>query len=336
MAGAGERDFVWAKACGVVGKAFLGRRLSRLYSVARLSELDRLAFPDSPSNLPEKELSARFERKLAERAASRVVALVSLFAAPPGALVRLVRAFEYADLTRCLAALAAGDAAGPEPTPIGRFRTLRFDAYPDLDRMTSDTEFAWVPSAFTSADALVETESELDRRYYRLLWEDVSRLGGADREPFEEIVAEEVVLKNIVWALRLRVYYGIEGSGVEGRLLDLSRHGVSLAADARSTAAFSLDRPEDWRLWKRSYLLSDAAQGDSWRVDPRLVQNAAARSLYRTARRLFRFSPGSAGAIACFAKLVQYEEDILTSVAEGLALGRNAREVVSHLAGESA
>jgi hypothetical protein len=49
------------------------------------------------------------------------------------------------------------------------------------------------------------------------------------------------------------------------------------------------------------------------------------------ARLYFRRRPISIDTPACFIKLKQYEEDLLTSVAEGLGLGIPGRDVFSLL-----
>ncbi|MFA6505959.1 MAG: V-type ATPase subunit [Treponemataceae bacterium] len=331
MRGAGQRAYVWAKACGIIGKTYLGARTSQLFPITRLAELDRLLFPSSPLELPERELSARLERRVSDRAASRTVGIVSSFKKPAAALVRLISAYEYADLARTLAAVAAGERNPPEVTDIGSFRTVHFEAYPDVAKMTFRTEFSWLAEKKVSPESLVEIETDLDRRYYYALWSEIVDLPRSDRNVFQELVSEEISLKNIVWALRLRVYYGIEGEDLARRLVDVKYKGHSLADDAIRIGDFALDRKEDWKNWKRRYLLNEEKPGEFWKIDPRRVQNAASRRLYSRARCLFRMNPSSLGAVACFAKLVQFEEDLLTSVAEGLCLGLSPRDVVAAL-----
>lgn len=331
MRSTGELAFAWAKASGIIGKTFIGSRCSLLFSVSRLSELDRLLFPDDPSDLPERELSLVLERRISDRAVSRTLRIVSVFSSPPAAVERIVSAYEYSALSRCLAAVVSGDRQCPDAPKLGAFGTVRYDAYPDVAKMTAGTEFSWIAEALAGGASLVDMETELDKRYYSSLWEGIGALSGADRAVFEELIAEEIELKNIVWALRLRSYYGIEGAELERRLVDVKRNGGSLADEARRTAGFALDRRADWKRWKRRYLLNDEVAGESWKADPRRVQNLAAGRAFRLARSLFRGNPFSLGSIACFAKLMQFEEDLLTSVAEGLVLGIAPKDVVASL-----
>ena len=326
MATGGERAYAYAKACGILGKSFLARRASVLRNVSRPADLDRLVFPESPLDLPERELSSRIERRISERAASRIVKIVSIFEKPQPALVRLVRAYETADLKIHLSALASGDREPPPFVDIGRFQTVNFNAYPDLPRMVAGTEYEWIRD-IPAASTIVDLHTELDLRYYRALWKEILDLPRHDRAGFEELVAEEIALKNVAWTLRLRTYYAAGGEEIEKRLVDVDRDGKSLASDAR--AAFSLDLAsrDDWRGWKRERLLNPAHPGESWKADPRYFQNEAAKHLYRKARILFRRKPFAVDSTACFIKLMQFEEELLISVAEAVSLGIPAADV---------
>lgn len=330
MRGRGEQAYAWAKASGIIGSSFLARRLFPLLALNRPSDLDRLLFPDAPLQIPERELSVALQRRIAERSASRSRAIVECFSTPSAPLVRLLRAYECADLKGSLAAAISGARTTPPHADLGRYALLRWEAYPDIKRMAAGTEYSWIaPPA--SDSALVDVESELDKRYYASLWADVCGLPRSERLGLEALVAEDISLRNVVWSLRLRTYYGLSGDELDRRLLDIKRGKASLAADARASADFALDHREDWKRWRRYPLLNVESAGGSWRVDPRAVQNAAARRLYAIARRVFRFYPFSVASIAAFIKLVQFEEDILTSVAEGLSLGLSAKEVISVL-----
>ncbi|OHE67313.1 MAG: hypothetical protein A2Z99_04780 [Treponema sp. GWB1_62_6] len=244
--------------------------------------------------------------------------------------MRLVRAYETADLKTHLAAFAAGDPQSPSFVDIGRFATVKFDAYPDLPRMVAGTEYAWLPET-PAASAIVDLQSELDIRYYRSLWSEILSLPRRDRAGFEELTAEEIALKNAAWTLRLRTYYAAPVEEIEKRLVEGARAGKSLTADARAAFSLSLDARDEWRGWKRERFLNPAVSGESWKLDPRHFQNEAAKYLYRKARLLFRRRPFAVDSTACFIKLMQFEEELLTSVAEAVSLGISADDVVKTL-----
>jgi hypothetical protein len=103
-----------------------------------------------------------------------------------------------------------------------------------------------------------------------------------------------------------------------------------LAADAEACLDLPLDTYAPWASWKRvGFLNTD--HGEGWKADPRYFQNAASKYLYQFARHYFRLHPFSIDTAACFIKLKQFEEDLLTSISEGLGIGMSSRDVFSLL-----
>jgi len=103
--------------------------------------------------------------------------------------------------------------------------------------------------------------------------------------------------------------------------------GPSLAAEAVQSLDFPLDTRSSWRGWKWEKLLNREQASSHWTADPRHFQNAASGYMYKLAMRSFHRSPMSVSAVFCFIKIKQFEEDLLTSIAEGLALGLDSANV---------
>jgi vacuolar-type H+-ATPase subunit C/Vma6 len=200
--------------------------------------------------------------------------------------------------------------------------------------MVRDTEFEFLSSVPTGeGDAGIALQTRLDQHYYTTLWESLYRLKPRDRTGIAVILSEEISLRNVVWALRLRTYYGMSGDEVREKLIDPGDR-PSLAADAEVSLELPLDTREPWASWKRAAFLNPD-QGGMWTADPRYFQNAASKHLYQLARHYFRRRPFSIDTAACFIKLKQFEEDLLTSIAEGLGIGMTSRDVFALLEFES-
>jgi vacuolar-type H+-ATPase subunit C/Vma6 len=344
MPGAGERAYVYAKACGIIGKSFLGKRMSRLGGLTRLSELDRLVFPQASRDLPERELLVDLEKRIIGRSVKQILAVVDSFSKPPQLILRLVKSYEYGDIKSVLNALGGGNTGTPAKPPfftdLGRFGAVRFAAYPDLNAMFKGTEFEFLLKEKLDSAAEGETsdlQTKLDQHYYTSLWESLKALPRNDTRCIGNIIAEEISLKNAVWALRLRTYYHMSAEEVRGRLVSVprGRGRGSLAEDAAASLSMALDNYADWEKWKRAAFLNPPHPGEAWTADPRYFQNAAAEYLYRLARSCFRRRPLSIDTSSCFIKLKQFEEDILTSVAEGLGMGMPAGDIFALLELES-
>jgi hypothetical protein len=346
MPGTGERAYVYARACGIIGKSFVGKGMAALGGLTRLSELDRLVFASEARDLPEKELLPDFERRVMNRAAAQIVAIVNFFRKPPELLVRMVRDFEYADLRRALAAAAAGEKTAPAVTGIGRFATIDFAAYPRFDQMLAGTEFGFLLEDINklSGGSPALIQNKLDRHYYGALWNSLLKLAPRDRSAIGRILAAELSLRNAAWALRMRFYYGMGAEQTRDYLVCIPAAGGSiaprrmvrfkgaakptLADDALASLDMALDNPSDWARWRWAKFLNRSVPGEVWTADPRFFQNAASRYLYRLAWLSFRRRPFALDTSACFIKLKLFEEDLLVSVAEGISLGMGSRETL--------
>jgi hypothetical protein len=300
-----------------------------------LAEFDRLVFPEASRELPGQELLLDLEGRILRRTVRHVLSVIDSYSRPPELLVRQLRSCEYADLKTCLHHISAGRSLPSGLSDIGHFRTVRFEAYPDLGAMLGGTEFDFILAQDTGAIASAKfdftpLETELDQRYYSLLIRSARCLSASDRLFAEAILAEEISLRNCVWALRLRTYFNKTQEETEHYLMGIKMK-TSLSAEARQMLNFPLDTRSAWKGWRWERLLNPKQEGEDWSADPRYFQNAASRHIYRLSRRCFNRMPFSVSSIFCYIKLKQFEEDLLTSVAEGLGLGMGSNDVIQLL-----
>jgi vacuolar-type H+-ATPase subunit C/Vma6 len=331
----GERAYTYAKACGIIGKSFVGKRISALKGIRSPSELDRLVFPEAHRELPGKELLSDLEKRIEKRAVDQILTIINSFLKPPELFIRQLRVYEITDLKTCLHHIAGGIKTLPSLCDIGHYRTIRFEAFPDLAAMLHGTEYQFILSKDVktlqpdSAEfALIETG--LDICYYRDLIESLRHLSGEDRAAAQRILADEISLRNCVWALRLRTYFKKTAAETGGYLMNISTQTApikDLAAEAFKLLELPLDSRASWKDWKWEKFLNPERQGERWDVNPRYFQNAASQYLYRLARRCFHSASMSLSTVFCFIKLKQFEEDLLTSIAEGLSMGMGSADV---------
>jgi vacuolar-type H+-ATPase subunit C/Vma6 len=86
-----------------------------------------------------------------------------------------------------------------------------------------------------------------------------------------------------------------------------------------------------WKDWKWESMLNKENPNEHWSANPRHFQNAASQYLYRLTLRSFHLNPMSVSSFFCFIKLKQFEEDFLTSIAEGFSLGMDSLGVFNLL-----
>jgi len=364
----GERAYSYAKACVIIGKSFIGKRLSALGKLQTIKEFDRLVFPESSRDLPGKELLSDIENRISRRTVRHILSVIKAYSQPPELLVRQLRACEYADVKTCLHYIESDKthsntdeaSAPPALSDTGRFGTVSFEKYPDLAAMLTGTEFEFIlekdlTTLRTSEFDRTSLDAELDLRYYTLLAASARRLPSDDRIFTEHIIGEEISLRNCVWAFRLRTYFQRTPRQTAEHLMNLTMQEesreiegipgeigprisyesgvkptgeISLSAEARESLHLPLDSRSEWKNWRwEKFLNPEKADEENWMVNPRHFQNAASQYLYHLSLRCFRLMPLTITAIFCFIKLKQFEEDILTSVAEGLGLGMTGADV---------
>ncbi|MDR2964784.1 MAG: V-type ATPase subunit [Treponema sp.] len=330
--------YAYAKACGIIGKSFIGKRMSSLHGLHTLNDLDRLIFPNNYSNLPLRELLPDLESRITMRAVSRILSILESYSNPPKLIEQMIRAYEYNDLKTVIHAIVAGKKEPPNICNIGRFRTINFKAFPDIKKMLENTEFDFLLKdelrTISRNMDTVSVEKKIDELFYQNLIKSLDQLSDEDHWVMQHFLVDEISLHNCAWTLRLRSYYQKKEEEIKKFLMDFKVHGKkkgSLAAEAIQSFEYPLDSRYQWDNWKWEELLNPEEPAVHWKLDPRYFQNAASNYLLRLAYKFFRRNPMAASAIFCFIKLIQIEEDILTSIAEGLALGMDSNAVFSLL-----
>lgn len=318
--------YEYAKACGIIGKSFIGKRSAHLAGLSSLGELSRLVFPSFQGEINEKKSFPLYdlERRIEQNAVEKILSIINSYPEPPSILIRQLRAYEYTNLKACLHNIAKGDEI-PSVYDLGRFRTIHFKAYPNLKAMLAGTEFEFIhPERISLAGGdIIKIEIQLDIHYYKLIKKSLEELSGVDRDFAVRILKDEVSLRNCIWALRLRTFYGKSSSEISGYL--------DLSPEVKKSLEIPLDTREDWRNWKWERFLNPEVHGESWSINPILFQNAAFHYLNRIALHGFHRIPMSVSSVLCFIKIKQYEEDILTSLAEGLKMGMDSSSVLAML-----
>jgi len=331
----GERAYVYAKACGIIGKSFVGSRIAALGTLRSPGELDRLLFPEEHHELLGRELLVDLEKHIEKRAVNQILSIINSYTNPPELFVRQIRVYEYSDLKACIHHIAGGIDVAPSLCDIGRYSTINFEAFPDIAAMLKGTEFDFILSRDLKAlqpdsEDFTPIETELDARYYLGLAKSLDQLPGEDRAIAQRILSDEISLRNCVWALRLRTYFKKSAADTGEHLMNIRMHSDSvrdLTAEALGSLYLPLDSRAHWNGWKWEKFLNAEKSGEHWSVNPRHFQNAASQYLYRLAWRCFHNAPAEMSTIFCFIKIKQFEEDLLTSIAEGLGMGMNSADV---------
>lgn len=323
--------FVYAKASGMLAKSFVGVRATKLFSVMSLEGLWELLFQSEMPSVPEHSLVQMIEKKAENRFLNSFISLLKNYSKPQDFLIDLLRFYDYNNLKAIIAYLDSTGNPAKESLPsdlasIGKYSMLKYDKWPSLSAMTAGTPVSWCSRSDGSLGGH-DMGRRLDAQYIQDLWSSASRLDAASRQPVMNLLKEEIVLDNIVWSLRLRLYYGMSSDEVLERLMSSSSckssrevSGDELVGPAAQTLSLPLNSYREWGGWKYSHLLNPLEDGVDWTVDPRWVQRAAQFKLYKSALHQFHHHPFTAHVLFCWFKVKQYELDCIRMVAEGIRL----------------
>lgn len=323
--------FIYAKASGMLAKSFVGARAAKLFTVISLEGLWELLFQSEVPSVPEHSLVQMIEEKAEDQFLKDFVSLLKKYSKSQDFLVDLLRFYDYNNLKAIIAYLdsTGNNAKGTLPShlaSIGKYSMLKYDKWPSLAAMTAGTPVSWCSRSEGSLGGH-DTERRLDSQYIQDLWDSASRLDAASRQPVMNLLKEEIILDNIVWSLRLRLYYGISSDEVLDRLMSASgcksprgMSGDELVRPAAQTLSLPLNSYREWEGWKYSHLLNPLEDGVEWTVDPRWVQRAARFKLYKAALHQFHHHPFTVHVLFCWFKVKQYELDCIRMVAEGIRL----------------
>jgi vacuolar-type H+-ATPase subunit C/Vma6 len=331
----GADAFVYARACGMYAKSFVGERARKLFEVKQLRDLWALLFSDEVPLVPEGMLALLLERKAEERVVAEFLDLVSAYDKPDPVSRALLSVFDYNNLKAASSSLALGSHDKPFMIDTGEFSVIDRTKWPDIAAMTRDSPVAWY-NRVPDVNELAEWETRLDHVYYRSLWAALLGLPRTDRLAAERLIREEIILQNIVWALRLRVYYLKSDEEIVPMLAgtgSVPTEADELCKPAVEMLGKQIDVWGDWAGWRYAWMLNPHEEGVPWTVDPRWAQLACDNYLYRLALVQFHQNPFTTGVLVSFFKIKQLEAQMIRVAAEGLRLGANEDQMRDFIRG---
>jgi len=325
--------YVYAKACGMYGRSYTGLKAKKLFEIKRLQDLWTLLFSDDVPVVPEGMLALLLERKSVQQVVSDYIVLLSAYDSPDPLARALIARYDYANLKSALSSLLLGNAEAPFMVDLGKFSIFHHDKWPDIAAMTAGTSLSWCDH-IPDAEEEIVWETRIDNDYYRLLWTSLKRLNRSDREAADALIADEIILQNIVWAMRLRVYYQKTAEDILPLLAcNGEQDDERLCGPAREILSWPLDTWEPWSSWQYKWLLNQHEEGVPWFLDPRWAQLSSDNYLYRQAISGFHQKPFTAGVLASFFRIKQLEEQMIRVAAEGLRLGATEEQMKEFMGG---
>lgn len=331
----GASAFVFAKANGILGKSFTGKRAYQLFNAKSLAELWTLIFKSQPPMVPEVLLSQQIEEKAFSDFITNYEKFINSYDKPEQVLVDQLLLFEGENLKEIGAALCKGEQNCPKLIDIGNYSSLNYKAWPDIQKITRNSAFSWynkVPSIHEQQ----QLEFKIDIQSCRHLWESAQREKGEAGEALLKLYSQEFIIKNIVWLLRLRLYYNMKASDIVENLIYVSNKpspSDPVAAPALKILDWPLDEYEVWSDWKYSSLVNPHVEGQIWQIDPIWIEKRNRVEINRKAALLFHQFPGEPASLIGWYKMKEFELSCIRTAVESIRLNVNLEEAMDAIGG---
>lgn len=322
-------DYVYAKSQGMLSKSFVGPRKEALFNVKTLSDLWRTLFETSAPLIPENLLARAIEEEAEKKFIADYTRLLKNFSNPDKIAVHVLRYYDYHNIKEINSAIIKGETKLPNIVDIGEYSKLNYSEWPNIKKITQNSDINWLDTPVTRSTQK-DVDSRLDIQYTTELWKAANDLPNQDGLTIKIIVKENIVLQNILWAIRLKKYYGFTYDQISERLVfDNPEHSRSdcLAGPALDIIENPLDSWDAWKDWKYVSFLNPNDEGSVWTVDPSYIQKSINRYTKNAVYKSFRKSTSSAHTLVAWYEIKKFELDLIRTYVEGLRLNVDAEEL---------
>ncbi|MGL4981920.1 MAG: V0D/AC39 family V-type ATPase subunit [Treponemataceae bacterium] len=319
--GSSVHSYVYARASGILARSFVGKRTEKLFEVQNLSGLWTLIFKEEVPHVPETLLAQQLEKHAKETFINEYMLLLKAYSKPDLVTVKLLQYYDYINLKIMIGSVRAG-ASKPNIVSLKDFAFLKYDEYPLLSGVTHNSKVSWL-SQLPEVSEEKNVERRLDSEYMKDLWLSIKKLPLNERSPVQKLLQKDLIFQNIIWAIRLRLYYNMRPEEVLLRLIKVTEGSVTqdpIAGPASRIVNFSMTSFDDWQDWEYAYLLNPNEEGVVWTIDPCWVENMAKNTVLKIAQSQFHQNPFSSAFLVAWFKIKQQELNYIRTATESLRL----------------
>lgn len=315
-------SYVYAKLSGMLARSYVGARANKLLSVNSLQEVWAMLFVEEVPSVPESLLAQMIEKKAVADFIAEYIGIMRLFDRPQPVLLELLHSYDYANIKSVFSACAQNARRRPDLFDTGEFALFNYDGWPDFSAVTEGTPVASYGGAPRLSDCRA-FDQMTDSLHITAVLDSVGSLPAGPREALWRFLTEEYTLRNILWALRLKVYYGFRPEEIRPLLVYYGGNGTKsdcIAGGALRILGLPTDSAQEWRGWKYARYLNPWEDGAVWNLDPRRFHQETKRHITRKALALFHTMPCTDCAVFAWFKIKQHELDCIRAACEGMRL----------------
>jgi vacuolar-type H+-ATPase subunit C/Vma6 len=318
--------FILAKVYGIKARSFVGKNFSDLLRLKKLADLHDALFPGEKVESPEQILPGDLEVRIVRAGIDAMIYVLDFLGGQVEILVHVLRKLEYQNVKTIIRGIRAGVTEGMRLWDLGEYAGIRLSGVKDYEKALDKSVYAWMLPHLKETP-IAQVENMLDRDYYARLLSLASGLPGRDRGGTLRLATLEAALANVIWALRLRFYFGMDEKSARALLIPQ----IVKAQKTAIAQAFQIppDSVEQWRNWRYGWLLDDQL-GEAFQApDPLKAEQKANQMLATRAHQIFHQSPFTLTPLVAYFKLKEYEISILKTAVEALQLALPEQEILS-------
>ncbi|MDR3312031.1 MAG: V-type ATPase subunit [Spirochaetaceae bacterium] len=339
--------YVYARASEILAKSFVGPRVAALFEVRTLQELWALLFTEDAPMLPEVLFARALEVAAVNKFVRDYITLLSAYSKPGALITGLIRSFDYDNLKMMAAAagnadsdLKPGQGIDPGRGPryslgqglqiidISPYAMLNYTAWPDIARVTRGSPVSWY-DRIPAPQEQQALDERLDKQWTSDLWRALQKSPKKDREAVEDMVKRYIVETNILWAIRLKVYFEFSPEEILPRLAysgDKIDPNDPLAREAARILDYPINSYAAWEKWRYAGMLNPHSSDVPWTIDPGWMSRSFRRNTQHTLIHIFHQQPFTDAVLGAWFFIKRYELNCIRTVTESLRLNVGHQE----------
>lgn len=181
------------------------------------------------------------------------------------------------------------------------------------------------------AENIQSPEPDVKIEFIKKIWKSLPNKLSDSNASLNNLYKEEFILKNITWALRLKIFYKMKKEDIIPKLMYVTDNPDAddpLAAPAIQVLDYPLSNYSLWKKWKYKKYLNPVIDEQNWQVDPSWIENAVKLKIQKMANNLFHQYPNTTTSLIAWFLIKNYELSCIKTAVESLRLNINSEEAM--------
>ncbi len=302
--------YLYARVCGSFSTMRFGEKAAELMRTSGgITALWKVLFGEDAPDKPETRLVSEAEQRVVKTSIDDFVRLAKSFSDSNKFINALIAKYEIGLIKTMLFRLRAGETPPEDITYSSKVIQQAIARWPRITDMFAGTPYAWLDDDWLND--IAQAENRLDQQYYQNLWKEASAIRKSKVGAILDLLRWEIIYQNVVWAFRVRRYYGKSKEETLDMLVKIP--GVDVTSYALQTFDYDLGSVASFNNWPLKRLLENQ-KGPA--VDVPALEPSTLEDLFAKMKHSLRLYPFSYTPIYCYFKLLDYETSLLLEALE--------------------